>query len=68
MPDAMPVSRPEDAPMVATKGALLAQDTPGVGSVTTLLEPMQRLVLPTIAAGSAFTVMLALRMQPAEDV
>ena len=57
VPAEMPVTRPEAEPIVATDGLLLVHDKPPeVGSVRTVVNPVQIAVLPEIAAGRAFVV------------
>lgn len=63
VPIAMPVTSPEDEPMVATEGSLLLQAPPVVASVRVVVEVTQRLSEPTMGA-VAPTVTVVVTIQP----
>ena len=62
------VTRPEAIPILATAGVLLAHRPPGVPSVRVVVVPMQPLVVPFMAPGTAFTVTFDVAVQPADNV
>ena len=59
---------PVPAPTVATDGALLLHPPPGVASDNGSVTPAQTVGLPDIAAGSGFTVITIVAVQPAGSV
>jgi hypothetical protein len=63
-----PVTRPEVSPTVASVVAPLLQVPPGVASYRTVVNPTHTLIVPVMAAGSGFTVTVAVAMQPAGKV
>ena len=58
VPAATPVTMPEEEPMVATEVLLLVHVPPLVASVSVVVWPVHTLVVPAIAAGVGFTVIL----------
>ncbi len=56
MPDAIPLTMPDEAPMVAIDVALLLHDPPVVVLDNVAVVPAQMLVGPVIGAGSGLTV------------
>ena len=70
VPAAMPVTIPEDEPMVALEVLLLVHIPPASASVKFVVNPRQTEAVPEIEAGSEFMVMTALPsgpQQPAAD-
>ena len=59
MPDTMP-----DVPTVATSVLLLSQVPPVGVDVSDVVLPSQRLAIPEIAVGTAFTVTICVLRQP----
>ena len=64
MPAAMPVTTPEDEPTVAVEVLLLLQEPPETDSIKVVVRPAHTVVVPVIAAGTAFTVIAVVRVQP----
>jgi hypothetical protein len=60
----MPVTTPEEVPIVATAGLLLVHVPPGVASVSVMVVPRQTLDDPEMEAGDGLTVTTALTVQP----
>lgn len=61
----MPVTMPVDAPTVATAGVSALHVPPGVAFANVVVNEVQRLVVPVIAAGMALTVSDRVVTQPA---
>jgi hypothetical protein len=63
-PEARPDTIPLRDPIVATARALLLHEPPVVVLLNVVVLPTHTLVVPVIAAGSAFTVTIAVMLQP----
>jgi hypothetical protein len=63
-PVAIPVTTPDVDPMLATAVLLLFQVPPGVASLSVLVLPMHRAVVPVIGRGFGFTVAVAVTIHP----
>ena len=63
VPAVIPVTTPVDE-MVAADRLPLIHVTPGVASVSVIIDPAHTLPAPVIAAGVAFTVTVAVTVQP----
>ena len=63
VPAATPVTMP-DVPIVATPVLLLAHVPPLVIEDRVVVDPAHTVVVPVIAAGSAFTVTVAVLLHP----
>ena len=68
VPADIPVTTPLIASTIAIDGALLLQPPPGVASDNGSVTPAQTVGLPDIAAGSGFTVITIVAVQPAGSV
>ena len=68
VPEAIAVTTPVSAPIDAVPGALLLQVPPTEASVSVTDDPIQALVVPLIADGTAFTVISVVAVQPADKV
>lgn len=67
-PDDTPSKLPDVAPMLATVVGITLHVPPPVMSVSVITDPMHTLVAPDIVAGTAFTVIVLVTLQPALDV
>jgi hypothetical protein len=63
VPDATPVTIPDDEPTVATVGVVLIHTPPASKSVKVAVAPMQTNVGPPIGAGMGLTVTIAVTLQ-----
>ena len=71
VPAETPVTTPVATPTVAKAGVALLQLPPAVASLSVVVEPMQTLVVPVIAAGNGLTttvVVAATLIQPFPSV
>jgi len=68
IPAVIPVTRPEEEPMVAFATLLLLQDPPVILLVSKVVIPGHTLLAPAIAAGVVFTEMSFVAMQPPGNV
>ena len=67
VPAVTPVTTPP-AVMVATTGVALLHVPPAVTLLKVVVEPMQTLVVPVIAAGSGLTVTVVVTAHPVPKV
>lgn len=63
----IPVTSPEEDPIVATEGVPLSHDPPP-GSVNVVVAPGQMAAVPVIVPGSGFTVIVCVTWQPPAEV
>ena len=68
LPSAAPVITPVNEPIPAMDGALLVQVPPGEAFASVAVAPRQMLYAPVMGAGSGFTVIGALAVQPDDTV
>jgi len=66
VPPATPVTTPVVDPMVAMPVRLLIHVPPDVGSFNVVVLPTHNVVVPPIAAGTGFTVIVFVAWQPVE--
>lgn len=64
VPDATPVTMPDEEPTVARATLLLLQVPPVVGSLRVVVCPTHTFVVPVIAPGAPFTVNGFVTIQP----
>lgn len=64
VPVVMPVTNPEELPIVAIVVVPLVQLPPGLGSVRITVPPAHNAEGPVMEPGNGFTVMMAVREQP----
>lgn len=64
VPVVIPVNKPAVVPMVATVGSLLVQETPVGAQLSTVVDPVQILVIPVIADGNGLTVTVLVAATP----
>ena len=65
VPAAIPVTTPEEEPIVAKAGSLLTHTPPAGVEFNVVVKPIQTLPAPVIVVGKAFTVTAAKLEQPA---
>ena len=68
LPADTPVTTPVVEPTVANPVLLLLQVPPPVISLNIVVEPVQTLAVPVMAAGNGLTVMIAVVIQPVASV
>lgn len=59
MPRDVPETTPDTIPTLATPGALLVHNPPGVGLLNVVVVPMHKLGDPVMADGNGLTVTVA---------
>ena len=64
MPADIPETKPVDPPIVAIPVAALVHVPPGVVLLNEVLSPIHALGIPVIGAGTGFTVMVVVVVQP----
>ena len=68
VPVEIPATTPVAVPTVAIAELDVLHEPPPVAEERVVLEPTQVLAVPLIAAGSAFTVTVAVRRQPVDKI
>ncbi len=68
VPIAMPETRPDETPIVATAVLLLAHVPPVTALVSVFDPPVQTVFMPVIAGGKGFTVTIIVDIQPVENI
>lgn len=64
VPELTPVAMPVDEPILAIAVLLLLHVPPAVASLSVVLNPTHRLLLPVMAAGDVLTVSVEKAAQP----
>jgi hypothetical protein len=68
IPDATPVTTPEDEPTIAIEVLLLLHAPPGVALLSAVVKPGQTLAVPNIAAGTGLIEICLVEMHPPGSV